>query len=694
MATNHGHEYTPGEPSLGDTLPTMYASQAWINDYLDNPADADEQADLLTHAGFPLEGREDLPDDVRQDFEMTSNRGDCTCHVGLAREIAALTDRTLLVPVASPKTSGPSIETLATLTNEVPAACPLYTGRVITGITVGPSPSHISDRLTARGDIPRSNLVDATNFVLFELGQPTHVFDLDTIAGRHIIVRMARKGEKFLPIGEDASEIELHGTELVIADEEKPIALAGVKGGALTAVNDTTTNILVEAATFDPVMVRHTSRLHNISSDSSFRFERGVSPGQVDEAAERLCQLILDSAGGMLAPGVLTSGSGLPSREVVAMRTARCRELLGLNIDDNTQVTMLEGLGFEPTLDGGVITAIVPWHRGDIHREIDLIEEVMRMHGFAAVPVRDTLTIRPAANPPDHHTTEAITTALVGDGFIETVTHTLIGERDATPFLPAGCSLRKVHEARAAGEPILRPSLLPSLIRVRSHNADQGVNDLRLFEMGSTFYRAADGSDVEALELALMMDICNASDGIRPLRGVVDHVARALAGPDSTVTVKPCDDLPWLSPAAIVSVDGVQVGHIGRLAASVSPGDTTYLAGTIHPEAFMHSDPPQREARRLPDHPAIERDLSAIVKESVHWAQLVDIAAALNLTHHEATEFVTVYRGKGIDAGHKSLSMRIRFRAADRTLTREEVEPPIESLIAALRSQVGAEIRS
>jgi phenylalanyl-tRNA synthetase beta chain len=141
-------------------------------------------------------------------------------------------------------------------------------------------------------------------------------------------------------------------------------------------------------------------------------------------------------------------------------------------------------------------------------------------------------------------------------------------------------------------------------------------------------------------------------------------------------------------------VDGVQVGHIGRLAASVSPGDATYLAGTIHPEAFMHSDPAQREAQRLPDHPAIERDLSAIVKESVHWAQLVDIAAALNLTHHEATEFVTVYRGKGIEAGHKSLSMRIRFRAADRTLTREEVEPPIESLIAALRSQVDAEIRS
>lgn len=672
----------------------MYASQAWINDYLDYPADADEQAELLTHAGFPLEGREDLPDDVCQDFEMTSNRGDCTCHVGLAREIAALTDRTLFIPVAAPKTSGPSIDTLATLTNEVPAKCPLYTGHVITGIKVGPSPTHISDRLTARGDTPRSNLVDATNFVLFELGQPTHVFDLDTIAGKHIIVRMARKGEKFLPIGEDASEIELLGTELVIADAEKPIALAGVKGGALTAVTDTTTNVFVEAATFDPVMVRHTSRLHNISSDSSFRFERGVSPGQVDDAAKRLCQLILESAGGVLAPGVLTTGTDLPAREVVTMRTARCRELLGLDIDDSTQLSMLEGLGFEPTISDGVVTTTVPWHRGDIHREIDLVEEVMRMHGFAAVPVRNTLTIRPAASPTDHLITEAITAALVGDGFIETMTHTLIGQKDAAPFLPAGCSLRKVHEARAAGEPILRPSILPSLIRVRSHNADQGVHDLCLFEMGSTFYRAADGSDVESLELALLMDIRSAADGIRPLRGVIDHVARAMAGPDSTVSVTPCDDLPWLSPAAILTVNTVQVGHIGRLAASVSPGDATYLAGTIHPQPFMHCDPPKREAHHLPGHPAIERDLSAIVKESVHWAQLVDIAEALKMTHHEATEFVTVYRGKGIDDGYKSMSLRIRFRATDRTLTRDEVEGPIESLIAALQDQVGAQIRS
>ena len=692
-ASKHGGKCTPCEPAPGDTLPTMYASEAWINDYLDRPADADEQADLLTHAGFPLEGREDLSGDVRQDFEMTSNRGDCTCHVGLAREIAALSNRTLFVPVGSPQANGPEVDTFASLDNEVPQHCPLYTGRVITDITVGPSPSHISERLIARGDIPRSNLVDATNFVLFELGQPTHVFDLDTLAGNKIVVRMARKGEKFLPIGEDATEIELNGTELVIADAEKPIALAGVKGGALTAVTDATKNILVEAATFDPVMVRHTSRLHNISSDSSFRFERGVSPGQVNEAAERLCQLIIDSAGGTLATGVLTGGENLPARAAVTMRTARCRDLLGINIDDGTQVEMLEGLGFEPSLSGGVITATVPWHRGDIHREVDLIEEIMRMHGFAAVPVRETLTIAPAADPPDHRAAEAMIAALVSDGFIETVTHTLISEQDAAAFLPSGCSSRQVHETRAAGEPVLRPSIIPSLLRVRRHNADQGVDDLSLFELGSTFHRAADGTDVESLELGLLMDVRIASDGIRPLRGIVDHVARALAGVDAAVTVEPCADLSWLAPAAAVSINDVCVGHIGRLNEAVAPGDGGWLAGAIRPEAFMQTDLPDREAHRLPEHPAIERDLSLIVPESITWAQLVAIADGLDMPHHEATEFVTVYRGKGIPDGQKSVSMRLRFRAADRTLTHEEVDGPIESLIAAFRAEVGAEIR-
>jgi phenylalanyl-tRNA synthetase beta chain len=240
---------------------------------------------------------------------------------------------------------------------------------------------------------------------------------------------------------------------------------------------------------------------------------------------------------------------------------------------------------------------------------------------------------------------------------------------------------------------VLRPSIIPSLLRVRRHNADQGVEELSLFELGSTFHHAADGADIETLELGLLMDVRTASDGIRPLRGVVDHVARAIAGVDAVVTVEPCDDLPWLAPAATISINDRCVGHIGRLSPAVSPCEGGWLAATIRPEAFMQADMAEREAHRLPDHPAIERDLSLIVPEAITWNRLASVARGLDMPHHEATEFVTVYRGKGIPEGQKSVSMRLRFRAGDRTLTREEVEGPLESLLAAFRADVGAEIR-
>ncbi|MDP7030349.1 MAG: phenylalanine--tRNA ligase subunit beta [Phycisphaerales bacterium] len=674
----------------------MDTSVAWINDYLDSPVDADMQADLLTHAGFPLEGRTDVEGDVRQDFEMTSNRGDCTCHVGLAREIAALSDRELQIPAATPPTDGADVTTLASLTNEDPTHCPWYTGRVITGITVGQAPQHVRSRLLARGDIPRSNVVDATNFVLFEAGQPTHVFDLDTLSGRHIIVRMARKGERFLPIGEGAVEIELDGTELVIADEEGPVALAGVKGGARTAVTEATTNILVEAATFDPVMVRHSSRLHNISSDSSFRFERGVSPGQVDAAAERLCSLILETAGGELAPGVLRSGAAMPDRVTVTMRTDRCRDLLGLDIPDQQQVDMLTGLDFEPVLEQGVITATVPFHRGDIHREVDLIEEVMRMHGFADVPVDDAVTIRPAADPPEHEARASLTAALVDDGFVETVTHSLIADRHMDLWLRDGCRTRRVHEARAAGFPTLRPSIIPSLTSVRARNADQGVSDLRLFELGSVFEASADGAHAEDLELGLLMDQTNEDDGIRPIRGALDHVLAALGADD--IRVEPCEPLPWLNPAGRVLVDGAPIGFLGRLspAAAEDAGleAPLPLAATIRPKALMQAPRPDREASPLPEFPGIERDISLIVPESITWAAVSGAIASSELPHLDRTDFVTTWRGKGVPEGHKSVTARLLMRAPDRTLTREEVEAPIASLLNRLRSELGAEIRT
>lgn len=670
----------------------MLTSVAWINDYLDRPADAREQADVLTAAGFPLEGSLAIAGDMQQDFEMTSNRGDCTCHVGLAREIAAASDRTLMLPDCTATAKGGPIQ--VQVDNLAPDACPRYSARIIRGVQVEDSPEHIRARLTVRGDVPRNNIVDATNFVLFELGQPTHAFDLDTLEGGRIEIRMARKGETFLPLGDGAQAIELNGTELVIADAVKPIALAGVKGGADTAVTAATKNVLIESATFDPVQVRHTSRLHNIASDSSFRFERGVSPLQVDAAAERLCRLILDSAGGTLEAGSVAAGPALPECLTATMRLSRCRSLLGLDLSDKDMLGALERLGFAPVAHGDLVTCTVPCHRGDIYREIDLIEEVMRMHGFDAVPVRDRITIAPVMEPIAALRRRRLCDTLVAEGFLETVTHTLTSAHLATT-LSNGEAPLQLNASRAMADDALRPTLLASLLNVRQHNANQGARaGMRLFELGSAFTRGADPQ--ESLELCLLVD--EDDKGIGPLRSAVDQVARVLAGDTSVVRVETQGAPTWLSPGGTVTLNGETLGWIGRvdptIASAAGVDSLSVCAAVLRPGPWMNSETPDAAIEAPPQFPPIERDVSAIVSETVAWTSLADTVAALGLPMHERTDFVTVYRGKGMPEQHKSVTLRLCFRADDRTLTREEVEAPMQQAVDALVNTLGAEVRS
>jgi phenylalanyl-tRNA synthetase beta chain len=670
----------------------MLSSVAWINDYLDRPADADEQADLLTGAGFPLEDRVDMAGDIQQDFEMTSNRGDCTCHVGLAREVAAASGRSLVLPDCTVHASGPNVA--IEVNNTQHAACPRYTARIIRGVTVGESPASTRARLEARGDVPRNNVVDATNFVLFELGQPTHAFDLDTLEGGRIEIRMACKGELFLPLGDGAEPITLNGTELVIADALKPIALAGVKGGAATAVTQDTKNILIESATFDPVQVRHTSRLHNIASDSSFRFERGVSPLHVDMAAERLCKLILESAGGTLDKGSVAAGPPLPECHSVTMRPSRCRRLLGLEITDDDMLGSLEGLGFAPSLKDDCITCTVPCHRGDIEREVDLIEEVMRMHGFDDVPVRNRINITPVMEPIDAMRRRTLANTLAAEGFLETVTHTLTGTSLATS-LGAGTAPLQLDESRAMADDALRPTLLASLLNVRQHNADQGAQPgMRLFELGSAFTNGA--SPEESLELCLLVD--EDDSGIGPLRSAVDQVARVLGGDHANVRVEARGAPKWLSPGGTVSLNGECLGWMGRVDASIAAlagvDHLSMCAAVLRPGPWMHTDIPDAAITATAHFPPIERDISAIVDEAVSWTAIADAIDALKLPMHDGTQFVTVYRGKGVPDQHKSVSLRLRFRADDRTLTREEVEAPMQTAVDKLVSSLGAKVRS
>jgi phenylalanyl-tRNA synthetase beta chain len=678
----------------------MLTSVRWINDYLDPPATADEQADLLTRAGFPLEGREEVEVsdglDVRQDFEMTSNRGDCVCHLGLAREIAAISRRTLRTPQPNPRLSGPPAASIVSLTNHEHKGCPLYTGRVIRGVKVGPSPAWLADRLRARGDIPRNNVVDATNFVLFEFGQPTHVFDIARLKGPEIIVRMAHWDEPFLPIGEGESEVLLSGEDLVIADAERAVAIGGVKGGALTAVTEATTDVLLEAATFDPVAIRNTSRRLNIPSDASYRFERGVHPGQVNRAAERLAELILQLAGGELCEGVLSAGAPIPQLKRVSMRIERCRKILGVPVEAEQMLDALARLGFEPALEGDRINCTVPVHRLDIEREIDLIEEVGRMFGHDNIPVTDTIRVRVAPPQATELAKQAVADQLIGMGFVETVTHSLVSEKDAEPFLPPGAHPLRVADDRARAAPVLQPSVLPSLLRVRRLNQDNGVHNLRLFESAATFLGTEDGGHEEVVRLGLLMDIENEHDGLRPMRGAIQLLAETVLGHGAPLEVRVDANTPWLAPGASASAAGEAVGRFGVLAPDVARRfglDAPLLVAELDLPRLYDRYPPITQAHGLPSFPTIERDVSVIVDETVTWAQIEVKIDALGLDFLEAAEFITTFHGRQVPRHKKSLTFRLRFRANDRTLKHEEVDGQVESVMAAMQEAFGAEIR-
>lgn len=688
---------------------TMRTSINWLNDYLDPALDAETQADLLTAAGFPFDG-EDVAENGEpwQEIETTSNRGDCLCHFGLAREAALLGGSTLKMPEITLPQGGPSISESIEVRNSEPERCPLYTGRVIRGVKVGPSPEWLQRRLIAIGLVPRNNLVDATNFVLFEYGQPTHVFDLDTLRGGMIEIRAARAGEGFLPIGEGAEPLELVPADLVIADAERAVAMAGVKGGAETSVTDGTTNILLEAATFDPVGVRNTARRHRIASDSSYRFERGVHPAEISVAMDRLTALILELAGGELCDGVVADGQPIPGPRTVSMRPARCRAVLGIEISDEEILRLLEGLGFEPNASSEDIRCTIPPRRLDIDREADLIEEIARTHGLDALPINETIRIRAVAPQPVDEGLNAIREMLVGAGFHETVTHTLIGPEAAAAFLETGHEVLKVDDDRAAAEPILRPSLVPSLLRVAKHNHDLGTSNVRLFETASVFDQC-DGQHRERRLLGLLVDspdggvardaasLGQAAFGV--LRTIIDRVVRIVG--DGEVEIDDAVDVPGFAASGVVRVNGRSIGTLGVVepgVASRSGHDRPLVAAEIElaPEGVadaLASWPPESTATALPAYPSIDRDLTILVDEPVNWAELERAIHAGTPELLESTEFVTVFRGAKLPAGRKAITLRLRFRDPDRTLRHDEVDPQMKTITDALIASVGGEIR-
>lgn len=675
----------------------MNASLNWINAYLDRPIDTEEAEHVLTNVGFPLDGIDPVEGDAADmllDVEVTSNRSDVLSHVGIAREIAAATGRELQAPeVDLPAATGEAVDTLTSVANEAIDLCPAYTARVITGVTIAESPEWLKARLTAVGLRPVNNVVDITNFILLELGQPLHAFDLAKLDGRRIVVRRASSGETFTAI--DGTKHKLTSDMLVIADASTPQAVAGVMGGHDSEVTEQTTDILLESATFDPLSVRSTSRALKLSSDSSYRFERGVDPAGIERASQRAAQLMVEIAGGTLADGVITAGSVETEPRHVGMRPSRCDALLGVDLPAERMMELLGSLGLQPHAGGGKINCTIPTHRLDLHREVDLIEEVARLHGFDEIPVEDKITIVARRPQPRVEARKLVSRTLVAHGFCETVTFSNLAT-DAAEAFAGDLEIVTLDEEKAKAAPALRPSALPSLLVCRKSNEDAGNSNVRLFEVAQTF-GSRSGAYAESRKLALLADAVDPAKALRSIRGLIEELTASL-GLDVTIT-EPDPPIAWADVAATVvsSDEGTPLGIYGIASAKTLDRfdlQSPVILAELDYEALISNHPRQPAVSTLPRYPAIERDLSIVVDEATPWSAIAEHIRAAEPALLEDTAFVGVYRGKQMGAGRKSVTLRMTFRDPERTLKHEEVTEQVDAVVARLKDQVNAELRA
>ncbi|NUQ52568.1 MAG: phenylalanine--tRNA ligase subunit beta [Phycisphaerales bacterium] len=697
----------------------MNISVAWLNRYL-QPANAspDEVERSLMDAGFPIESRETLEGgDVRLDVEITSNRGDCLSHVGLAREVAAKTGRSFAAPVTQlPNATGGPIAPLLSIENNQPSECPLFTARLIRGVKVGPSPAWLVKALESVGQRSINNVVDITNFITFELGHPCHVFDLKKLAGGKLVIRFARDNEALTTL--DAKKRTLKSDELVVADAERAQSLAGVIGGADSEIDASSTDVVLEMATWDPVTIRRAARRLGIRTDASYRFERIVDPRMIDDAARRAAALIIEVAGGSLCEGVIAKGPALKPLTPIRLRPERCDSLLGVHteVPEIARVLTSVGVVVEPIgRAGGELRCTAPAWRPDLSREVDLIEEVARLRGLSVIPIMDKLPVTIREPQRSERARRELSRVLTGLGFYETITFSFVSRPDAKSFVPPGLSSIEVDDERRKAEPVVRPSVIPSLLSCRRGNQDAKAvapGSARLFEVSAVFAQEGDGSTRQTVEhrnVALLLDVpsgggkpgvAEKQEGVRLVRGAIEAMVRAMRGHGADLTFTP-GVAPFASmdsgACAGVSLDGKPLGYFGLVAPATLAQfglDHPVVAAEIGLDPLVAAFPPKASVTTRPAFPAIDRDLSVIVDEKVTWASLQSIVQSQSMKWRERLEFVGAYRGKQIGQGKKSVTFRLYFRDAERTLRREEVDPEIDALVTRLKKDCGAEVRT
>ena len=715
----------------------MKLSTQWIREFVDLAVDDHRLAEDLTSVGIAAEGISGSGADTVFEMEIGTNRPDAMNHYGVAREAAAIyevslkqlsalsrqlsaNEHTSAAKTTSPGGSNGTTEVVPfPITLEEPELCPRFTARVIRGTRTQPSPDKIAHRLQMLDQRPISNAVDATNYVLWEIGKPTHVYDLDLLEGRRLIVRMARDGETLKTL--DGIERKLTSEDLVVADAKKPVGLGGVMGGYDTMITEKTRNIVIESAWWDPVTVRKMSRRHGLHTDASHRFERGADFESTVLSCDLVAEMILESGGGELQGSLVDVVARKMDQALIVLRVAEVWRILGSKLQEAEMLRILKRLGFECVpagLTGGQFDVKVPSWRLDVEREIDLIEEIARLHGYDKF--ENTLPAYSGAvvELPHAAADAAVRKRALALGYNEAISLTFISHADAEKFCisAAGAKVLELENPQSEEASVMRTSLVPGMLDMLAWNLNRDSEDVRLFEMAQV-YELVDGARAEPRRACLgatlaavkgstpagaILDLSKdasksehaaATEAFRAFKGDVENLLAPFAGKNLSFDRRTAEYFhPGRSARALL--DGAPVAQFGQIHPDVAAArklrQDVFLA-ELDLENLYRSGLRQPLSAPLPKYPAVERDFSFIFSDAVLFEEMRKAVAAAQVNELREFKPVEMFRSASIGVGNYSILLRAKFQSGERTLREEEVAQWSAKIVAALQGLGGTQ---
>ena len=691
----------------------MNISYNWLKHLIDIQMSPEELAHRLTSVGLTVEGVHPFEDDFVLDVDLTSNRPDCLSHLGVAREISVITGAKLKIAdvIKTADVPLPAVLAYDVVQIKEPELCHRFTARIIKNVKIGPSPKILVKRLEAVGERAINNVADITNYVMLELGQPMHSFDLDKLSGNRIVVRRAEAGERIVTL--DEVERELDDSMLAICDAEKPVAVAGVMGGLDTGISDVTTNVLLEVAYFKRESIRQTSRKLKLSTEASHRFERGVDIENLIRASNRASELICEIAGGTAAELIDVYPTIYEPKEVESKDiSGAVTRLTSLNVDTLRCDSILTALGIEKKRETIYVS---PSWRHDIAIEEDLVEEVARHVGYDKIVDALPSAFGAGEYQPNESRKRLLREKLIDMGFDEAISYSFIDADNDDVFDTilqtserlSGNRFVTLQDSVIEGAVRMRPTNVPGLLGAVRTNLNHQRRDLKLFEIGKVFAVSADGETLpaerEGLTIVITGNELNA-DRAMPLRELDFYDAKgAVEAALDAVRVAAPDFSPSgvrhlrRGQAVTVTLHKSLVGYVGRLSDEIAFGykfrQPVYVA-ELDLDKILSLPAEAANYTPLPRYPAVVRDISFVGSRGITFAAIRGIVVSKGDLLCKGIEFVDLYEGKGLGDDERSITVRLEYRSDERTLTEEEVEEAHRSIVDAVISQLGMRLRT